>query len=233
MLREDWLEKMIDLLRPDFVAVGKPLPEKIRVSCGFPSKNGLAKKAPRIGECWGVESSEDKSFQVFISPVLKEGVEVTATLVHELVHAAVGIECKHRGEFPKTAKAVGLEGKMTETTAGAALIIRLKAMIEQLGEYPHARLIASNKPKTQSTRMLKVVCQGCECVVRMTRKWLDDVGAPTCACGSPMIEEGCEPEESMSDPDDLQMLQPGLQDIEAGRLHSHEDVSEEVSDDAA
>ena len=81
---------MIDLLRPDFEAIGAPLPEKIRVSCGFPSKSALANKARRIGECWGVESSEDKSFQVFVSPLLKESVEVTATLVHELVHTAVG-----------------------------------------------------------------------------------------------------------------------------------------------
>jgi len=176
VIREDWLQQMIDLLRPDFEKLGKPLPEKIRVSCGFPSKSALANKARRIGECWGVESSEDKSYQVFISPLLKEGIEVTSTLVHELVHTAVGIECKHRGPFVKVANAIGLEGKMTETTAGEALIARLKELIEQLGEYPHARLVASNKPKTQTTRMLKVTCKQCGCVVRMTRKWLDEAG---------------------------------------------------------
>ena len=195
MIREDWLQQMIDLLRPDFEKVGKPLPEKIRVSCGFPSKSALANKARRIGECWGVESSEDKSYQVFISPLLKEGIEVTSTLVHELVHTAVGIECKHRGPFVKVAKAIGLEGKMTETTAGEALIARLKELIEQLGEYPHARLVASNKPKTQTTRMLKVTCKQCGCVVRMTRKWLDEAGLPTCGCGGEMEEDGGETEE--------------------------------------
>jgi hypothetical protein len=195
VIREDWLQQMIDLLRPDFEKVGKPLPEKIRVSCGFPSKSALANKARRIGECWGVESSEDKSYQVFISPLLKEGIEVTSTLVHELVHTAVGIECKHRGPFVKVAKAIGLEGKMTETTAGEALIARLKELIEQLGEYPHARLVASNKPKTQTTRMLKVTCKQCGCVVRMTRKWLDEAGLPTCGCGGEMEEDGGETEE--------------------------------------
>ena len=194
MIREDWLQQMIDLLRPDFEKLGKPLPEKIRVSCGFPSKSALANKARRIGECWGVESSEDKSYQVFISPLLKEGIEVTSTLVHELVHTAVGIECKHRGPFVKVANAIGLEGKMTETTAGEALIARLKELIEQLGEYPHARLVASNKPKTQTTRMLKVTCKQCGCVVRMTRKWLDEAGLPTCGCGGEMEEDGGEEE---------------------------------------
>ena len=189
MIREDWLMKMIDLLRPDFEHVGSPLPEKIRVSCGFPSKSALANKARRIGECWGVESSEDKSFQVFISPLLKEGVEVSGTLVHELVHTAVGIDCKHRGPFPRVAKAIGLEGKMTATVPGEALIVRLKELIGQLGPYPHARLVASNRPKTQTTRMLKVTCKECGCVVRMTRKWLDEAGLPTCGCGGEMIEE--------------------------------------------
>jgi hypothetical protein len=180
---------MIDLLRPDFATIGRPLPEKIRVSCGFPSKSALARKKRRIGECWGVEASEDKSYQVFISPLLKEWLEVTETLTHELVHTAVGIECKHRGAFPKTAKAIGLEGKMTETTAGEALKSRLRELVEQLGDYPHARLITSNGAKTQNTRYRKVVCKKCECVIRMTRKWLDEVGPPTCGCGGTMVEE--------------------------------------------
>ena len=121
--------------------------------------------------------------------MLKEGVEVTATLVHELVHTAVGIECKHREPFTTVAKAIGLEGKMTATVAGEALIERLKELIDELGEYPHARLVASNKPKTQTTRMLKVTCKECGCVVRMTRKWIDDAGLPTCGCGGEMVEE--------------------------------------------
>lgn len=199
MIREDWLQQMIDLLRPDFNKIGHSLPEKIRVSCGFPSKSALSPTKRRIGECWGVESSEDKSFQVFISPLLKEGIEVTATLVHELVHCAVGIECKHRGAFPRVAKAIGLEGKMTATTAGEVLVERLHELIEQLGEYPHARLVASNKPKTQTTRMLKVVCKECNCVVRMTRKWLDDAGLPTCGCGGEMEEEVGEGEDPESE----------------------------------
>jgi hypothetical protein len=189
VIREDWLEKMIDLLRPDFQQIGSSLPGKIRVSCGFPSKSALSRTKRRIGECWGVESSEDRSFQVFISPLLKESLEVSATLVHELVHTAVGIDCKHRGPFRRVAKAIGLEGKMTATVAGEALQTRLKELIKQLGDYPHARLVASNRPKTQTTRMLKVTCQQCGCVVRMTRKWLDEAGLPTCGCGGEMVEE--------------------------------------------
>lgn len=191
MAREDWLQQMIDLLRPDFDKIGSPLPEKIRVSCGFPSKSALAKTKRRIGECWGVESSEDKSFQVFISPFLKEGGEVTATLVHELVHTAVGVDCKHRGSFPKVAKAIGLEGKMTETVAGETLKTRLDELIGTLGDYPHARLVASHKPTPQTTRMRLVKCPECGYQVRTTKKWLA-VGVPTCPCGTEMVAEELE-----------------------------------------
>jgi len=49
-------------------------------------------------------------------------------------------------------------------------------------------LTHSNAPKKQGCRLLKVVCE-CGCVVRMTRKWLDEVGPPTCGCGGAMVEE--------------------------------------------
>lgn len=41
---------------------------------------------------------------------------------------------------------------------------------------------------TQGTRMLKVACADCGCVVRMTRTWIERVGLPTCGCGSAMQE---------------------------------------------
>ena len=118
MNREQWLNECIQKLRPDFEQLGHPLPEKIRASCSWPSKSGLANKKRRIGEAWSAKNSADQSCEVFISPVLKDPLEVSATLVHELVHCAVGVEEGHKGKFPRLAKAVGLEGKMTATTAG-------------------------------------------------------------------------------------------------------------------
>lgn len=199
MNREAWLLECVTMLRPTFSDGGYELPEKIRCSCSWPSKSGLAKRKRRIGEVWSAECSGDASFEVFISPVLKESGEVAATLVHELVHTAVGIECKHRKPFTTVAKAIGLEGKMTETVAGTALTARLQELIETLGEYPHARLVASNMPKTQTTRMLKVTCKECGCVARLTRKWLDEAGTPTCGCGGVMKEEGGEETEEGGD----------------------------------
>jgi hypothetical protein len=188
MNREDWLAKCIEKLRPDFARLGSELPEKIRASCSWPSKSGLANKKRRIGEAWSAKNSADQSCEVFISPVLKDPLEVAATLVHELVHCAVGVEQGHKGKFIKLAKVIGLEGKMTATHAGEELRTHLKVVTDAIGPYPHAELTHSNAPKTQKCRLLKVVCE-CGCVVRITRKWLDEVGPPTCGCGGAMVEE--------------------------------------------
>ena len=189
MNREEWLTKCISAMRPSFRSLGHPVPRKIRASCSWPSKSALAKKKKRIGEAWSSKSSADGTFEVFISPVLRDPIEVAATLVHELVHCAVGLECGHKGRFRAVAEAVGLEGKMTATSAGPELAERLHAITAKIGKYPHAELRHSNAPKKQSTRMLKVECAECGCIARMTRKWIEEAGPPTCACGGEMFLE--------------------------------------------
>ena len=188
--REEWLGRMVDSLRPTFAELGYPLPERIRVSCGWPSRSALSGKAKRIGEAWSQRCSADGSHETFLSPVLADPIDVGSVLVHELVHHAVGVEAGHKGPFRKLALAVGLTGPMRSTSAGPALRERLQRLSEELGSYPHAALNGAEGRKKQSTRMLKVSCADCGCIVRMTRQWIDDVGAPTCACGGTMTEGG-------------------------------------------
>jgi hypothetical protein len=188
MNREEYLLEAVEQLRPDFIRVGAELPKRIRASCGWPSKGALAAKKKRVGECWSATCSGDETFELFISPALKDSIDVMAVLVHEACHAAVGVEAKHGSAFKKVAKALGLEGKMTETNAGDALKERLNTIVDIIGNYPHAELKHSNAPKKQTTRLLKVACTSCECVVRMSRKCLDEAGLPTCGCGSSMEE---------------------------------------------
>jgi hypothetical protein len=75
---------------------------------------------------------------------------------------------------------------MTATVAGETLLIRLREIITELGDYPHAKLTPINK-KPQSTRMLKVECPDCGWMARTSRKWID-LGLPTCGCGKLMEE---------------------------------------------
>lgn len=182
MNREDWLNAATTEMKPWFVAEAAPLPETLRVSCGWPSRGGQSAKKRSIGQCWNPIASADGTTEVFISPVLADAVRVLDVLVHELVHAAVGVDKGHKGPFRKLAKALGLEGKMTETNAGPELTERLNVLAEKLGPYPHASLDAKLGLKKQGTRMLKASCPDCGYTVRLTAKWAD-YGMPTCVCG--------------------------------------------------
>jgi hypothetical protein len=98
-----------------------------------------------------------------------------------------------RGQFRKVAQACGLVGSMKRTKAGDELKARLQVLIDKIGAYPHAQLIAASPPKRQGNRHLKLVCNNCECgmIVQTTRVWLDKVGPPFCRCGG-VFEETTE-----------------------------------------
>jgi hypothetical protein len=187
MTREEWLLAMTDELRPLFAAAGAPLPPKLRVSCGWPSRRALASPTSNsrtIGQCWPTGFSADATPEVFVSPYLADAVEVAAVLVHELIHVFDNCQNGHKGPFRRIALALGLAGKMTATHAGPELVARLNALCAKVGPYPHASLDASQLKK-QSTRMLKVECPDCGYTVRTSALWIE-VGLPTCPCGSEM-----------------------------------------------
>ena len=185
--REAWLTEAIALLGAEvFGPVGETLPA-VRVSVGWPG--GRGQKNSVIGQCWASRAAEDGVAQIFVSPVLSDGVRVLDVLVHELVHAIDDCQSGHRGRFAKIARAVGLEGKLTATVAGEALSETLKGIVARLGDFPHGALVnpaETSGPKKQGTRMLKVECPNDGYIVRTTQKWLD-LGVPTCPCGTEMV----------------------------------------------
>lgn len=154
---------------------------KVRVSCGWPNRGGTSQTKRVIGQCWAQEASSDGVNEIFISPYLEDVNTVLATLVHEVVHAVVGLAEKHNKVFGKCARAMGLDGKLTATCAGEELLEIQKGWAKVLGKYPHAKLDLTMSPiKKQSTRMIKCECGTCGYVVRTSKKWLDEVGAPHC-----------------------------------------------------
>ena len=195
MTREEWLIECVHELRHEFDVAGFSLPEKIRASCSWPSRGALSVKKTSLGEAWSSENSGDEHFEIFISPKLFEPAIVGATLVHELCHCAVGLKAKHGKKFALCATRMGLEGKMTATTAGETLQCIILRIAEKIGPYPHAELKSFAEVKTQTTRYLKVTCGNCGCVVRMTKKWIETVGTPVCGCGGEMEQEEQEDEE--------------------------------------
>ena len=189
--REQWLTAALQPLgRLIADKANEILPDAVKASCGFPG-GGSARK--RIGECWSDKSSAIQAHEIFISPVLQDAVTVLDTLLHEAIHATVGVEHGHRAPFKRVALACGLTGKMTSTVAGPELRAALIGIALELGTYPHGSLSLADRKK-QSTRLVKCQCTDCGYIVRTTAKWIEKLGPPLCPCnGSPMggdSEEG-------------------------------------------
>lgn len=162
--REDWLTRAAMIASEElFKRNGYELPKKVRYSVSLPSRNAIGKKRTTIGQCWSSVCSTDGSIEIFITPMIDDIREVFATLVHEMVHAAVGNENGHNEVFKRCALAVGLTGKMTATTMTDDTWAEMKPLIEsRLGDYPHAKMKVSNAKK-QTTRMRKIICSnGCK-----------------------------------------------------------------------
>jgi hypothetical protein len=193
-LREQWLNNAVTSVRGIFHANGFPIPDHIRVSCGFPSKRARSLYR-NVGEHFSPDASEDATHQIFISPVLDDSVEVLGVLVHELTHAVTG--SSHGTEFKHCARKVWLEGSLTQTKVGAQFRSNFAPILESLGIYPHAKLNVASSYKVQSTRMLKAVCGTCvvhapdgsvksQYTIRVSKGWADK-GLPTCQCGTQFV----------------------------------------------
>src|SRR5690606_21063153 len=134
-------------------------------------------------------ASEDGVPHIFISPLLDDPLDVLSTLLHEVIHAMTPGE-GHKGGFVEIAKKVGFTSPWTSTPMGDDLHPRLDKIASRLGDYPHSKLNPAESPvKKQTTRMLKVECPESGYLVRMTRKWLDEVGAPKCPFHDETMEE--------------------------------------------
>lgn len=191
--REAWLNEVARLMEPKFKEVGSPIPGNVRVSVGFTSA-GIRSMA--IGECWDSGASKDKHFEIFLRPNLDDVIQVTGTLCHELIHAAVGLKAKHGKAFKKVALALGLTGKMTATVPGDGFKQWVRPILEKVGPFPHAALEgrSSIKPK-QTTRMVKCECDECGYVARTTKKWIEAKGPPHCPDHGAMTVEERDDEE--------------------------------------
>jgi DNA-directed RNA polymerase subunit RPC12/RpoP len=171
--REEWMNAFAKRCRNKFDAVGYPLPENIRFSIGFPSTGA---KGKRIGECWASTASKDGQFEIFVTPFIGDTSRIADIQVHEMVHAAVGLDKKHGKIFKKCATAVGLEGKMTATVAGKAFHEWAGPIIDRLGPIPHAELSNfTNGRKADTNRHIKCSCADCGTIFRMSRKAIDAI----------------------------------------------------------
>jgi hypothetical protein len=94
--RQQWLEHAVEALREKFAEAGYTIPDKIRVSVGWPKR---AASCGAIGECWSTAASSDQHHELFVSPQLTESTRIMDVLAHELTHATVGTDAGHKKRF--------------------------------------------------------------------------------------------------------------------------------------
>ena len=160
--REEWLIQASEELRGEFdmIALNCPgaiPPKEIRVSCGWPSRKGTARKNRRTGECWPFDVTPDGVPQLFISPVLNEPLAVLSTLVHEIGHAYFGTKTGHRRRWQDLMGKIGYQ--YPANVAGEALTERLNVLAGALGPYPHEPLTPRDSARTQTTRLRLWECE--------------------------------------------------------------------------
>jgi hypothetical protein len=173
--REEWLIGASSHLAELISEAGMTCPP-VAVSIGFPRRRGGQSSC--LGECWAGQMSSDGRPAIFISPILEDPIRILDVLLHELVHAAVGVEAGHRGRFVALARSCGLEGKATATVAGSGLRSRLNAVRELLGPLPHAAL----RPVFTASVGSRLRLYECECKVKV--RVASDAFDATCnACG--------------------------------------------------
>ena len=177
--REEWLTTALGELRHMFDAAGNPIAQAIRVTCGFPY---TASRSGTLGETHANIESADATIETMISPELADPAEVFLELLAQLCHAAdgaiglgsvYGAVCTAMGLMPDGPASK----RWARTVAGPECGERYSAIIESLGDYPHAALARARK--VQSTNMLKLICPTCGYTVRSTNKWIN-ISLPIC-----------------------------------------------------
>jgi hypothetical protein len=196
--REVWLRAATNELRPFFTMHGYQLPENIRFAVAFTSQG---KKGKAAGEAWHSKASADDHYEIIIRSDFSDPSEILGILIAKLIHTLLPPEAKHGKDYRAIAVRLGLEGPMRHARPGPALRDRLNDLSATLGPIPHGKLDHSfgfvGRPGKQRTRMLKAECRGpgCGYVVRVTSKWVRDVGPPGCPKHGPMFCEIPEEEE--------------------------------------
>lgn len=194
--REGWLNAFIDAARPKFEDVGAPIPMNTRVSVGFPS---TGYRSSVIGECWSSEASADGHFEIFINPTNETEARLADILTHELIHAALGHAEGHGVGFKRVARALGLDGPLRATVAGAGWFKWAAPILAELGPMPYAALKQDMKPprKKKPTYLLKAHCPDCGFIARVTMAHVTPHTHLNCCnpeCDSLLIVETGDPE---------------------------------------
>jgi hypothetical protein len=200
--REEWLHEVARLVTQYLFEPAGYIVPPITLSVGIPH-NPRGSSHHARAQCWSPQCSEAGISTIFVSPFNDEVASIVGDVVHELCHAVVGNDKGHGKVFAECAAKVGLVAPWTSTPETEEFKHWVRTfVVPQVGEYPHSKMrdlkdLKANPPTIdgtvsggalgptgspkQSTRLLKLECPSCGCVVRITKKWLA-MGAPSCGC---------------------------------------------------
>jgi len=178
----------MEYLKEEFFTESKMrLPARIMVSCGIPSGSKNA-----IGQCWDPIMTKDRTIHIFICPSQSDTVQVLGILLHELIHAALGLHHKHDRVFQGAIKRVGLKGKPTSTFVGegTALYTQLQTTLGKLGSYPHSAMIKkTSTKKEQADPLITLISQTDPDYRLKIKESLLEQGLPTDPWDTKMVVE--------------------------------------------
>lgn len=133
-----------------------------------------------------------------------DSCRVADVLLHEMIHTLARFH-GHSGAFKQIATTMGLEGRMTATTASEDLRLRIwDGVVSRLGRYPHAKVhLTPRGQRGKGSRLIKCTCPGCGFNMRTTRKWLNagfavqgHISCPL-GCPAPMVHPDYAPPEEL------------------------------------
>ena len=195
-----WMAQAAEALRDHVMRPNGINVPRVRAAVGWTMGRNVR------GQCH-VGGVADGTPAIYIRPVSRDSgdaVTILDILSHEMLHAAHPTD-GHRGAFGVDARTIGLDGPLTATNAGPALLSTLSWLANvMLPPLDHSVIAdgpgGDERPKgpgrpagprdagghyrPQTGRMLKASCAGCGMVIRTTRRWLESTGLPDCACGA-------------------------------------------------
>jgi len=172
---EEWYRGVVDEFRPMFKHTGYTVPD-FDISSGF--TNAGTRDTQVLGQCWSPGLSDKGRPHIFLNPRNTEPVLLTLTVLHEVIHATVGNEHHHRGEFARVALEMGFLHPLTHLKVDERLNEAAKGVAGRLGEFP--RSAWGGRFKRQSTRLIKCECNKCKSIFRASKSVIRAAGRLHC-----------------------------------------------------
>lgn len=206
--REEWLKAAVALVNKH-VFNSEYEVSQLQISIGRPKGKALGETV--VTDFNKEDLSIDDLFPptVFISPLIKEPIQILIAITHELIHAYETMSPRHSKAFKQKAEEVGFIDKKTDYQIDGALETTLNGVLDllvsQYGKWPGVAIAAPTKKesdeKTKKTNIIVYFCPECGFELKTSKKSAEEhPGSPTCVCGCKMgIDYGEEPNNEQSE----------------------------------